>query len=222
MVRFRSLCSVVIASMALLAPGTLLAAPEPTPRFLVPGEGANLHPGNVVTVRWTPLPSDTTEFELLLLIDDTSDATVRLTVQLDPTRCSYTWRVPNLPSSSARLRIRLSRGAGEEDGPISAPFRILPSEGVDLAGFAFHGGEWWVTRLWASPLAPILPTGTRWHELPAAPWPLEPLGSQGEQDQGVAHLAETDEFQTAHASPGPRREDPYPFHRQPSSIPQRE
>ncbi|HHQ48399.1 MAG TPA: hypothetical protein ENK19_05885, partial [Acidobacteria bacterium] len=161
-----------VALLLLAVPGTLLAGPGGAARFLVPGAGARLEAGQEITVRWSALPADTREFELLLLLDETSTTTVRLTVELDPRRRTYRWKVPDLPAPSARLQIRFSRGAGEVIGATSERFEILSSSRTARPGLAFHGGEWWLVRAWESSLAPIIPPRA---ELGAAfepSWPL--------------------------------------------------
>ncbi|NOZ93397.1 MAG: hypothetical protein GXP47_01495 [Acidobacteria bacterium] len=218
----RCLCLAGTLSIALLVAATLPAGQEPAVRFLSPEPASTVHPGQLLTVRWTPLPPDTREFELLLLLDDSTGATVRLTIELDPARRSYRWRIPNLPSSSARLQIRLSRGAGEELGTMSAPFAISSSCSTLLAGLTFHGGEWWLARTWGSSLAPIVPRRTRLAGIIGSATPLEPLESRWERDHVRTNHTEMTTGRTPGSGPRShprRRSSPS---RRPASIPQRE
>ncbi len=216
------LCCAGILSIALLVPATLPAGQEPAVRFLSPESAATVHPGQFLTVRWTPLPPGTREFELLLLLDDSTGATVRLTTELDPARHSYRWRIPNLPSSSARLQIRLSRGAGEEPGATSAPFTISSNCSTSLAGLTFHGGEWWLAQTWGSSFAPIVPRRTRLAGIIDSATPLEPLESRGERDHVLGNHMEMTTGRTLKSGPQSRpRSRPSPP-RRPASVPQRE
>jgi len=213
----------MIAALLLsLAAGPAVAAVGTSGRILSPAHGSCVHPGELVTVRWTPLASDVREFELLLMLDGAGNRPVRLTVQLDPSRCSYQWKVPSLPTSSARIQIRFSRGAGEELGSTSGSFRIQSSGATLLASLALRGGEWWVVSLGGSALGPMSRPCEKLTAGSAAAWPLEPMAPQSERD----HLAtitfgsaryRADRPCRSHSSHGERS-----LARAPASIPQRE
>jgi len=181
----RSLCCVIVALLLTLVAGRAAAAPENAGRILSPAPGSCVHSGDLVTIRWTPLTSDVDEFELLLMLDGAGNRPVRLTVQLDPSRSSYRWRVPSLPTVSARIQIRFNRGEGEELGSTSGGFQIVASGTTALASLALRDGEWWVVTLGGAAVGPM----SRPHQKLATGhgmrWPLEPMASQGERD----HLA---------------------------------
>jgi len=89
---------------------------------------------------------DVDEFELLLSIDGGRTFPLRLTGMLDPCSTSYAWRVPNLPTAAACLRMR----AGEEreevllrSGPL---FELAGDTRATTGKFTFQSGEWWPTE----------------------------------------------------------------------------
>ncbi len=130
----------LVGAVALAAPG-LVAASE-WGRLLAPA-GAAVRAGGIVEVRWTALPAGVDEFELLLSVDDGRRFEIRLTEQLDPGVGLYSWRVPNLPSGRARLRLRFGIEGREIEGPPGPPFTIVGDETIPAAGLEHRRGEWW-------------------------------------------------------------------------------
>jgi len=115
-------------------------------KILAPGSGDVVSAGEEVEVSWSPLPGGVDEFEILLSMDDGAHFTLRLTPQLDPGLGVLRWTVPNLPSSHARLRLRVGFHGHEIDGPIGTAFQILPRPDLALATPRFRDGEWWMTH----------------------------------------------------------------------------
>lgn len=98
--------------------------------------------GEVVEVQWCGVEPRAEEMEVLLSLDGGRHYPIRVTPEMDPRSGRYRWRVPNLSSPEARLRIRVGRGAEESWGEPSAPFRMVGNRGaveLDLV----HEGGWW-------------------------------------------------------------------------------
>ncbi|MGE5236955.1 MAG: hypothetical protein ACM3O7_11460 [Acidobacteriota bacterium] len=117
-----------------------------------PSAGETVQAGQLVDVRWTPLDARVDEFELLLSLDDGDSFPIRLTERLEPGLIDHRWSVPNLPSSSARLRVRFGWGGEEHEAPIGGAFCIAAAAGDPAARLSFHEGEWWTSRV-----APVSP-----------------------------------------------------------------
>lgn len=121
------------------------------------GCGSSVRAGESVELSWDRVGGEVKELELLLSVDDGSETWVRLTEQLPPDTVSYTWRVPQLPTGGARIRLRVGiPGRGEVEGPPGQPFAIT-SAGADFAApLRWRSGEWWAAgvALPASPLGP--------------------------------------------------------------------
>ena len=99
--------------------------------------------GEVTAAEWKGLPAGVDELELLLSVEG-RELPVRLTPQLSPQPGLVLWRVPNIPSRRARLRLRFGLEGDEIESASSAEFEILPAENEPPAALAFHDGEWWV------------------------------------------------------------------------------
>jgi hypothetical protein len=149
----------------------------------VPSGAAALTSGELVDVRWDPLPADVEELELLLVVDETATASVRLSPQLAGTTSSFQWRVPNLPGENARLRLRYGRGGREVEAEPSLPFAIHLRVGQPLEAVTFHRGEWWLTREAGVSWLPPLQVGGELREphdrKPAGPAPVLPRSPLG-------------------------------------------
>jgi hypothetical protein len=138
----------------LLALGIGLAAAAPAaagPVVFVPFGGDRiLYAGERVEVQWTGTPWGVEEMELLLSLDGGRHFGVRLTPDLDADRRSYAWRVPPLPSSDARLAVRVNLEGREVLAGVSEPFRIAAGQAAGARPsnqwpMRIHGGELWVT-----------------------------------------------------------------------------
>lgn len=110
--------------------------------------------GDRVTVRWSGLPPDVEELEILLSVDDGRHFERRVSPELGGDVTEYTWTVPDLGAAHARLRMRARRDGREVEGPIGPAF-TLRSRGRPRdawifrdAGFpapdeaAAHAGGW--------------------------------------------------------------------------------
>lgn len=104
--------------------------------------GLELHAGDRFEVRWT-LPGDgVDELEILLSIDGGRRFALRVSPELEAREGRYLWRVPNLASADARLKIRFHRAGREIDGPMSRSFTLIRNDArVDAA--PVHEGTWW-------------------------------------------------------------------------------
>ena len=109
----------VVAGLLLAAP--VRAAATDLGRVVIKGERPTFRAGEVVTLRWTSLPPETEEFELLLSLDGGRQF-IRLTEMQEPDLESLEWRVPNLPSSDAHLRLRVGLNGEEIDLRTERPF----------------------------------------------------------------------------------------------------
>ncbi|MBI5710425.1 MAG: hypothetical protein HZC42_09010 [Candidatus Eisenbacteria bacterium] len=105
--------------------------------------GAELRAGQLVELRWSALPRDAEEMEILLSVDGGRHFAVRISPELDPREGRFLWRVPNLPAASARLVIRIGRGPAEVATEPTAPFRILGDATAPRDLDQVHEGPWW-------------------------------------------------------------------------------
>lgn len=123
----------------------LAAAADGGGEILAPEAGTVVRAGELVEITWAPVPPDVEEFELLLSLDGGTTFQLRLTAMLDPRLTSYSWRVPNLPTGAACLRLRVGVDGCEKmlrPGPL---FQLSGDAGVPIGRITFHGGEWWPT-----------------------------------------------------------------------------
>lgn len=98
-----------------------------------------LQAGESVAVEWRDLPAGVHEVELELSLD--GGRWVRISPELEAYEGRWRWRVPSMPTSHARLRLRAggrteSGIETEEVAAVSAEFAIA-SEAASL------GTEWW-------------------------------------------------------------------------------
>lgn len=132
-----------------------------------PAMGQTLHAGEVVDLLWTGFDEPVDELEILLTVDREGRFPVRLTEQLDPRARHLLWRVPDLPTPSARLVVRFGRYGREVLAEPSGAFRIVGSARSSLPLPGLANGEWWLGR--GSPSAPLGRCGAR----PTADWRYE-------------------------------------------------
>jgi hypothetical protein len=99
--------------------------------------------GDLAAAEWKGLPAGVDELELLLSVEG-RDLPLRLTPRLSPQPGLVLWRVPNILSRRARLRLRFGLEGEEVESTASAEFEILPAQNEPPAALAFHDGEWWV------------------------------------------------------------------------------
>lgn len=96
---------------------------ESEPRLIVPG-GHAVRTGQLVDLRWSPADS-VRELEILLSVDGGRHYSICVSPPLDPSRCGFVWRVPDLETGTVRMRIRFNRGGHEIEGPPAAPIQVF-------------------------------------------------------------------------------------------------
>ncbi len=151
-----------------------LHAAEASPaRVQTPTAGAEVEVGSVVEVSWNALPIEAKEMELYLSLDGGRSYPLRLTPQLPPGLGRLLWRVPNLPTPAARLRVRVGiPGRGEVDAEPSPVFRIVAEGSVSAEPVVLRAGELWIGR--GSDASPLTPPS---------------LGGAGEEVSPLLHLS---------------------------------
>jgi hypothetical protein len=127
------------------------AAAQGEPEFLTPAAGDTLAAGVRHEVRWQPPSREREadiEMELLLSIDGGLTFPIRITSELPAGTTSFRWRIPAVPTASARLALR----TGEEGRPeteriafLSGPFRIV-APGTSPADLRRGPAEWWTEQ----------------------------------------------------------------------------
>ena len=113
-------------------------------RILFPQAGETLVSGTSVEIRWSPLPDDVEEMELLLTIDELNAVSIRVTPQIDPQAGSFLWDVPRIAVTKARLQIRYGRDGQETDGRPGETFSISVSPCLGMAPLLHRDGELWI------------------------------------------------------------------------------
>lgn len=137
------------------SPGKELTRESVPGRIERPAGGDALYAGEMIEVRWTALPDAVNECELLLSLDGGRDFTVRLTPRLDRTTRELSWRVPNLPTRQARLRLRVGVAGREIESSMSSGFTIVGASTSPLAPVRLAHGEWWTATIPGASLAEI-------------------------------------------------------------------
>ena len=143
---FRLLGTVCAGTLACGA----VALAEAGEGFFPPSRGALLVPDTTVAVAWsTPCLPDADESELLLSLNDGLTFEIRLSGPLAPCAANFRWRVPGVPSASARLAVRKGRKGRPESERIalvSERFTILPA-GTPPSSRLMRGAiEWWTDQ----------------------------------------------------------------------------
>lgn len=112
--------------------------------FLSPQAGATLRGGEAVEVRWSGVPAEAEEVELLLSLDGGRGYSLRLTEELDADSRSFLWRVPNVVADRAALGIRMGIGGREITATPGPIFQIAPDASLPSAPLRWASGEIWV------------------------------------------------------------------------------
>lgn len=183
----------LIATLALL-PGVARgmaapASPIASPRLVLPRLEA-ARSGSNLEIRWTRADGRIEELELQLSLDDGRHYTLRVSPELDPRAGRFVWRVPNLASGEARLRLRFNRGGREIEGEPSEPFRIVAQAGEAAELRQIHEGTWW--------------TGVRELDVPGAGQALSPFAENLGDGSGATLEAVTPRLSAADAPLGIR------------------
>ncbi len=133
--RLRVSCGLALALLVSLpaGAGARQATPEtpgaPLARLVTPAAGATLTPGTLVALEWQPaaglaaLPH-VEEWEAFLSLDGGATYPLRITPHLDARHRSFHWRVPDLPTASARLLLRFGDERQEVGMEVPGTFAI--------------------------------------------------------------------------------------------------
>ena len=158
--RFR--CLLLALAGLVLAVSAAQAVPERVSvRLVSPQPGATLLAGSEAEVEWAPLGSldGIEEWEAFLSLDGGRTYPVRITPHLDQDLRRVRWQVPGLPTSDARLLLRLGDEHRETAFELPQRFSIVPSSVLEpvfpLATVAPTAGE---------PALPGLPGVIAWVE----------------------------------------------------------
>lgn len=125
--------------------------------------------------------------EVLLSLDGGETFPLRVTREMSEGTHEVTWRVPNLPTTRARLALRVGRAeGGEVIRSVSEDFTILAADTEPLEKIRQFRGEW--------------RAGEALDEMPTtAPLDAPGLGGIPESIRALRH--ETDFDRTSHAAP---------------------
>ena len=129
---------------------SVVAAAASAGGFRSPEAGAALRAGDTVAVAWEA-PCDraeTDEIELVLSVDDGMTFQVRVTPELSACARRFEWRVPDLPTTTGRLALRIGREGdrgSERIVTVSHRFTIVPS-GDTGAALSRGAIEWWTDQ----------------------------------------------------------------------------
>jgi hypothetical protein len=99
--------------------------------------------GESVVLRWSSLPADVDEIEVVLSLDGGRTFPVHVSPELEAREGVYRWRVPDLPAGRARLMLRMGGERGERTGALSPEFRIVHAGGGPRPDLGFHAGHFW-------------------------------------------------------------------------------
>lgn len=160
-----------------LASARLTATPRP---------GESLQAGATTTLRFA-IDGEIEEMEVLLSLDGGETFPLRVSREMSEGTREVTWRVPNLPTTRARLALRVGDAEeGEVIRDVSGEFTILAADTEPLENVRPFRGEW---RL-----------GEALKEMPSTA-PFDPPGLGGPAETIRALLHETDFARTSQAAP---------------------
>ena len=158
---------------------------------MAPAAGQAIAAGTSTTLRFAA-DGDFEEMEVLLSLDGGRSFSLRVTREMSGGTHQLEWRVPNLPTTRARLALRVGNDEeGEVIRDVSEEFTILGSPAEPLEKIRPFRGEW--------------RAGEALDEMPFAP-PFEPSGVMGTGDSIRALPRDTDLDRTSAASPAPTPE----------------
>jgi len=130
-----------VASSGARAPNDLR---PPGVTFTQPEPGATLHGGELIEIRWSGVPPETGEVELLLSVDGGRHFSLRLTEDLDADSRSFRWRVPNLIADGATLELRMGIKGREIESTPGPLFSLRPRPSPLMALLQWKSEEIWV------------------------------------------------------------------------------
>jgi hypothetical protein len=134
-----TLAAMIALALAMVAPSGA-ASGSVTVSLEVP---AVVTAGQTVVLRWSGLPAEVEELEIVLSLDGGGRYHVRVSPELEGREREYRWRVPDLPVRHARLMLRMGGEEGERIGALSREFRIVHVEGAPRPDLGFHEGQFW-------------------------------------------------------------------------------
>lgn len=131
--RFRFLLA--LASLILAVPAARVLAESPPVRLVSPQPGATLLAGSEAVLEWAPLAplGEIEEWEAFLSLDGGRTYPIRITPHLDQDLRRVRWRVPGLPTSDARLLLRLGDEHRETAYELPQRFSIATVAGMEPA-----------------------------------------------------------------------------------------
>jgi hypothetical protein len=183
-----------------LASSRLTASPRP---------GQALRAGSATTLAFD-VDEEAEEMEVLLSLDGGRTFPLRVTREMSEGTHQLTWRVPNLPTTSARLALRVgTEDEGEVIRDVSPEFTISPAESEPLEDVRPFRGEW--------------RAGDALAEMPfTAPFDALDLGGASESIRALPHELDFDRTNFAAltgAPPDGNIEKIQPTHRDPVCTP---
>lgn len=136
-----------LAGLILATPAARALSESVTVRLVSPQPGATLLAGSEAELEWEALGSlpGVEEWEAFLSLDGGRTYPIRITPHLDQDLRRVRWRVPALPTSDARLLLRL--GDEHRETPVELPQRFsiaataVPEPAFPLAAVAPGAGE---------------------------------------------------------------------------------
>ena len=143
---------VFIALLAAALPGSAGAAglartcelPRLDVGFIRPAAGTILHGGESVEIRWSGVPLDAEEVELLLSVDGGHHFSLRLSEELDADSRAFQWRVPNLIADHAALTLRMGTCGREVESAPGPLFALRPQPSTQKALLRWRAEEIWL------------------------------------------------------------------------------
>jgi hypothetical protein len=180
------LAAVGVSSAQAVVSARLTAGPLP---------GEPLRAGSITTLGFA-VDEEIDEMEVLLSLEGGRTFTVRVTREMSRGAHEITWRVPNLPTTRARLALRVgSEEEGEVIRDVSEEFTILAAPTEPLEDVRVFQGEW--------------RAGEALEETPVtAPFDVPGLGEPSESIRALQHRTRFARRNGAAAIGAPPEDDP--------------
>lgn len=124
-------------------PGGGDPAPSPTVRLVTPAGGEQLVGGKPLVISWSATAIEKVRsFDVLLSTDGGVSFPIGIASGLPASQTSYSWMVPNLCASSARIQVVATTTSGEKVVAVSASsFAIVQAgPGLDLSRSSINDG----------------------------------------------------------------------------------